>query len=125
MREASRYAPAMTDALIVWTTAPDVQTAEALADALVGEGLAACVNIVPGLRSIYRWRGAVERADELLCIIKTTRAGLTALRERLVTLHPYEVPELIALPIVDGHAAYLDWIAESVTAPGGKGPSAA
>jgi periplasmic divalent cation tolerance protein len=105
------------DALVVLVTVPDAVVAERLAETLVGEGLAACVNIVPQIRSIYRWKGAVEHADELLCLVKTTRDGFERVRARVVALHPYEVPEVMALPVESGHAAYLLWLAGSVTAP--------
>lgn len=97
-------------ALICLTTCPDRDTAERIADALVGERLAACVNIVLGLRSIYRWEGKIVRDDELLLIIKTTRDRMDALRERLPMLHPYELPELVAVESVDALPAYLDWV---------------
>jgi len=105
---------ATTDALVVLVTVPNAETAEKLAEALVGERLAACVNVLDGVRSIYRWKGAVERDDELLCLCKTTRDGFDRLRARVVELHPYEVPEVIALPIEAGHAAYLAWLMASV-----------
>lgn len=95
-------------------TVPNAETAERLAEALVGERLAACVNVLGGVRSVYRWKGAVERDQELLCVCKTTRAGFERLRARVVELHPYELPEVIALPVVAGHAPYLDWITASV-----------
>jgi periplasmic divalent cation tolerance protein len=104
----------MTDGVIVLVTVPNAETADKLGEALVGERLAACVNVVGGVRSIYRWKGAVEKDTELLCICKTTRAGLERLRARVVELHPYEVPEVVALPIEAGHAPYLDWIKASV-----------
>src|SRR4051812_2625619 len=103
-----------TEALLVLVTVPDAETADKLGGALVGERLAACVNVVAGVRSIYRWKGAVERGDELLCICKTTRDGFERLRTRVVELHPYELPEVIALPVERGHAPYLDWIKASV-----------
>jgi len=103
-----------TDALVVLLTVPNAETAEKLAEALVGERLAACVNVLDGVRSTYRWKGAVERDDELLCICKTTRAAFEQLRARVVELHPYEVPEVIALPVELGHAPYLAWIMASV-----------
>jgi periplasmic divalent cation tolerance protein len=110
----------MSDALVVLVTVPNAETADKLADALVGEHLAACVNVVPGIRSIYRWQGKIERDAELLCLVKTTRAGFERLRARVVELHPYDVPEVIALPVELGHAPYLAWLADSVTAaPGG------
>lgn len=102
------------EALVVFVTVPNTETADQLGEALVGERLAACVNVIDGVRSIYRWKGAVERDDELLCVCKTTRAGFERLRARVVELHPYELPEVIALPIERAHAAYLDWIRASV-----------
>ena len=104
----------MTDAVIVLVTVPNAEVADKLGEALVGERLAACVNVVEGVRSIYRWKGAIERDEELLCVCKTTRAALERLRARVVELHPYEVPEVIALPIEAGHAPYLAWIMASV-----------
>jgi periplasmic divalent cation tolerance protein len=105
---------ANTDALVVLVTVPNAETATKLAEALVGERLAACVNVLDGVRSTYRWKGAVERDDEILCVCKTTRDGFERLRARVVELHPYEVPEVIALPIELGHAPYLAWIMASV-----------
>jgi len=105
---------ANTDALLVLVTVPNEETATKLAEALVGEQLAACVNVLDGVRSIDRWKGAVERDDELLCICKTTRDGFEKLRARVVELHPYEVPEVVALPIELGHTPYLAWLTASV-----------
>ena len=90
-----------------------------LAEALVGEELAACVNVLPELTSTYRWQGRVEHDREQLCLMKTTRGGFERLRARVVELHPYELPEVVAVPIVAGHAPYLQWIAASVRARGG------
>jgi periplasmic divalent cation tolerance protein len=104
----------MAKAFVVLTTTSDRATAERIAHALVEERLAACVNLVPGVRSIYRWKGAVEAADEVLCVIKTTAARLPRLKARLVALHPYDVPEVIALPIAAGHTPYLGWLADAV-----------
>jgi periplasmic divalent cation tolerance protein len=98
--------------LVCFCTCPDTATAQAIADALVGERLAACVNVLPGLRSVYRWQGAIERADEALLLIKTVRGQLPAMQARVVALHPYELPELVAVEVAGGLAAYLDWIAE-------------
>lgn len=78
------------------------------------ERYAACVNLVPGLTSIYQWQGAVQEEPECLLVIKTTAARFEALAERLRSLHPYAVPEIIALPITAGHPAYLNWITESI-----------
>jgi periplasmic divalent cation tolerance protein len=97
----------MTEALVVLVTVPNAETADKLAEALVAEQLAACVNVVGGVTSIYRWKGAVEREAELLCICKTTRAAFDRLRARVVELHPYEVPEVV-------HAPYLAWLTASV-----------
>jgi periplasmic divalent cation tolerance protein len=102
---------------VILSTCPDAQVAERLARTLVEESLAACVNIVPGLRSIYRWDAAVQSDEEVLMIVKTTAGCLEAARERLVALHPYEVPEAIALPVADGHHAYLEWVAASTRTP--------
>lgn len=96
---------------LAFCTCPDTDSAQQLADALVGERLAACVNILPGVRSTYRWEGAVERADEVLLIIKTTGERLPALAARLPQLHPYDIPELLALPVAAGLPAYLHWVA--------------
>ena len=101
------------DFLVVLSTCPDATTAESLGGVLVEESLAACVNVVPGLRSIYRWNDTVQADAEALMIIKTTAARFAALRERLVALHPYEVPEVVALPVADGHHAYLEWVSNA------------
>lgn len=99
-------------ALVCFCTCPDPDTAQRIADALVAERLAACVNLVPGLRSVYRWQGAIQTADEVLLLIKTTDARLAALTARIQGLHPYELPEVIAVEVAGGLAAYLDWVAE-------------
>jgi periplasmic divalent cation tolerance protein len=105
------------DILILVSTCPDASTAERIARELVGASLVACVNIVPGLRSIYRWSGAVKADDEVLMILKTPADRLSAARERLVALHPYDVPEVVALPVADGHHPYLQWIIDSTRIP--------
>lgn len=97
--------------LVCLCTCPDVATARRLADVLVSEGFCACVNLMPGLESIYRWQGHVERAEEVLMLIKTTTERYLAMQERLAALHPYSVPEVIAVPIHAGLPAYLQWIA--------------
>ena len=101
------------DALLCLCTCPDAATAERLAASLVEERLAACVSLVPGLRSIYRWQGAIQRDEELLLLIKTTRARYPALQARLQALHPYELPELVAVEVADGLPAYLRWVADA------------
>lgn len=101
----------MTDAIVVLVTAPSAEQAAELARALVEERLAACGNVVSGVRSIYRWEGKVQDDAEALLVLKTTRARLEELRERVLALHPYEVPEVLALPVEAGSARYLAWIA--------------
>jgi periplasmic divalent cation tolerance protein len=107
----------MTDALVVFVTAPTAEKAAELARALVEERLAACGNVVSGLRSIYRWQGKVEDEAEALLVLKTTRACFEALRDRILALHPYQVPEVLALPVEAGSAAYLAWIAGETGGP--------
>jgi periplasmic divalent cation tolerance protein len=100
----------MAEHQAVLMTAPTAEIAADIARAVVGEGLAACVNIVPGVRSIYRWQGEVCDDAEVLCVIKTRADRFEALRARVVALHPYEVPEIVAVPLEAGHAPYLAWI---------------
>ncbi len=100
----------MTDALVVLVTTPTPERAAEIARALVEERLAACGNVVPGLRSVYRWEGKVHDDAEALLVLKTTRARFEALRDRVLALHPYAVPEVIAVPVEAGSAAYLAWI---------------
>ena len=97
--------------IVVLSTFPDAEKAANVARALVDERLAACVNVVASVRSIYRWQGAVQDDAEVLAIIKTTSERYAALAARLAELHPYEVPEILALPIADGHPPYLAWLA--------------
>jgi len=103
--------------VVVLVTAPNADVAANLAKILVAEKLVACVNILPGLRSIYAWEGKVCDEGEVLCVIKTRRALFAAVRERVVSLHPYEVPEIIALPLVEGSAPYLAWLRDETRAP--------
>ncbi|AKQ65098.1 Periplasmic divalent cation tolerance protein cutA [Myxococcus hansupus] len=107
----------MTDAIIVLVTAPSTDKAAELARALVEEQLAACGNLVPGVRSIYRWEGHVQDEAEVLLILKTRAALFEPLRARIVELHPYDVPEVLRLDVADGHAPYLSWILASTRAP--------
>lgn len=102
---------------LVLTTCPDEPTARALSRALVEERLVACGNVVPGLTSIYRWRGEVESAEECLLLLKTTDAALDRLAARLEELHPYEVPELLVFPVAAGAPAYLRWVVEETGGP--------
>ena len=99
---------------IVLCTVPDEATARRIASALVEEQLAACVNIVPGITSVYRWKDAIETAPELLLIIKTTLGVYTRLQDRIHALHPYELPEIIAVSIDRGLPDYLAWINTSL-----------
>jgi len=100
-----------TSVLVVLCTCPDEAAADRIAQELVAERLAACVNRLPGLRSTYRWKGAAQSEPETLLIIKTSSSRFAALEMRLKALHPSEVPEIIALPVVAGSSAYLDWVA--------------
>jgi len=101
----------MQQALLVLTNVPDESLAQTIARALVEQNLAACVNIMPAVRSVYRWQGALEQADEVTLLIKTTQARYAQLEAGIKAMHPYEVPEIIAVPIAAGLPAYLDWIA--------------
>jgi periplasmic divalent cation tolerance protein len=102
------------DPQIVLCTVPDDAVAKRIASALVEERLAACVNIVPGITSIYRWQGAVETAAELLLIIKTNAAVYPRLQDRIRALHPYELPEIIAVTPAGGLQDYFAWITTSL-----------
>jgi periplasmic divalent cation tolerance protein len=105
----------MTDAMVVLCTCANHQDALQIGGALVEERLAACVNILPGMQSIYRWKGEVEQADEVLLLIKSTSQRFGALCDRVKELHPYETPEIVALPVADGLGNYLGWIREEVS----------
>lgn len=100
----------MTDKIVVLSTCSSREEAERVARQLVDRRVAACVNIVGGVRSVYRWQGKVEDSEEILLLIKSTRALFAELKEALAAAHSYEVPEVIALPVVDGSAAYLAWM---------------
>ncbi len=105
-------------AVVVLVTTPSADSAAALARTLVEEGLCACGNIVPGIRSIYRWEGKVQDEAEALLVLKTERRLVPELKLRLPALHPYQVPELLVLTVEDGLAPYLAWVAASVQPPG-------
>lgn len=105
----------MTDSvIIVLSTCRDETSAASIAATLVSEGLAACVNRIGGLRSTYVWDGRLHDEAEILLIMKTTAARLAALEARLKDLHPYELPELVALPVTGGNERYLDWVRSAV-----------
>ena len=97
--------------LFVYITAPSQAEAEGIGHKLVEERLAAGVNLIPGMRTVYRWQGKVEAAEEVVLIAKTTQARLPALARRVQALHPYEVPCILALPVAGGNPDYLAWIA--------------
>ena len=101
---------------VVLVTAPSADVGRALARSVVEAGLAACVNVVPGVTSVYRWDGAVQEDDEVLLVLKTTDTGVDALRGRVLELHPYDVPEFLVLPVTDGSRPYLDWVTAAVSA---------
>jgi periplasmic divalent cation tolerance protein len=104
----------MTDKRLILTTCASLEEARSIAQAVVERQLAACVNILPQIESVYRWQGEIETATEWLLIIKTTAAAFNRLREVLTELHSYELSECIEIAIEDGSAAYLEWIGECV-----------
>ena len=101
------------NAIEVHITAPDRARAAAMARVLVDERLAACVNIVDGVQSVYRWQEKVEESAEVLCLVKTRPELLDALTERVNAIHPYDVPEILAFEVADGSPTYLAWLEES------------
>ena len=103
----------MTQVCVVLVTAPNEEKAAELAHALVGEKLAACVNIVPRARSIYRWESDVKDEAEALLVVKTSADRFEALHQRVLALHPYQVPEVLRLEVAQGHLPYLDWVRDS------------
>jgi periplasmic divalent cation tolerance protein len=107
--------PQTEEYLIVFTTCPDTETAEGIARFVVEEKLAACVTILPQARSVYRWQGALESSDECMLVIKTHANRYAALERALKARHPYELPEVIAVPIVRGLTLYLSWIHQMVS----------
>ena len=100
------------DVLVVLVTCPP-DKAQGIADALVEERVAACVNVVPSLHSVYRWKGAVHHEDEAMLLVKTTKDRFEALKQAVLKHHPYELPEVIAVAVDRGHAPYLEWVIES------------
>jgi len=106
-----------TTTVVVLVTAPSADAAASLARTLVEEGLAACGNVVPGIRSIYRWAGEIHDDAEALLVLKTERRLVGALKSRLPEIHPYQVPELLVLPVEDGLGPYLAWVRASVRPP--------
>lgn len=112
LRMSSRGTP---QAVVVLITCPTRRVAERLAQALVRQRAAACVNLLPGLQSVFRWEGKIDHAREVLLLIKTTPARVARLTRLVRSLHPYEVPEVIALPVTAGSAPYLRWVKASVS----------
>ncbi len=103
----------MARVVVALSTAPSPAVARRLARTLVEERLCACVNVVPGVRSLYRWKGKLHDDHELLLVMKLAAARVPALKKRLLELHPYEMPELVVLGVAGGHAPYLSWVATS------------
>ena len=104
----------MTEVCLVLMTAPDEACAVSITQTVVAEQLAACGNLIPGIRSIYRWKDEVCDDPEILVLFKTTKSGFPALKDRILTLHPYECPEVIVVGVNDGHASYLAWVKDQV-----------
>ena len=98
------------DYCIIFSTGPNIRVAKRIATALVRERLAACVNILPVLRSIYRWRGKIQSAEEVLVVIKARASDYRRVEKRLLALHPYELPEIVSVRIANGYSRYLAWL---------------
>jgi periplasmic divalent cation tolerance protein len=105
--------------LVVLVTAPSEAAALDIGRKVVDERLAACVNVVPGITSIYHWQGQREETAEALLLIKTRPEGYAALQRRVLELHPYSVPEVLGLPVAEGAPAYVQWVRESIPIEGG------
>ena len=108
--------------LLVFTHLPDAASAEAMALRLIERRLAACVNILPACASVYRWQGAIERASEVPLLIKTTPARYAALEAAIRESHPYELPEIVAVPVTHGLPGYLQWVGEQTCSPAPPNP---
>jgi periplasmic divalent cation tolerance protein len=107
----------MAEPVVVLSTVSRPDDAERIAQTLVERRLAACVNVVPGVLSVYRWEGRIQRDVERLLVIKTTREKFEEMHHLLLELHPYDVPEVVALPVIGGNPSYLQWVAESTNTP--------
>ena len=105
----------MTDAIVVLCTCPDQTSADLLCEQLLNQRLAACINQLPGVTSVYRWQGKVERATEIQLIIKSRQPLFAELERCILAHHPYQVPEILALPTSQGHQPYLDWIKQETS----------
>lgn len=110
----------MTDKIVVLSTCSSREEADRIARQLVETRLAACVNIVPGVRSVYRWNGAIEEAEESLLVIKSSRPLFEDLQAEIARLHSYQTPEALAIAVVDGAEPYLMWMAHELRAAGGE-----
>jgi periplasmic divalent cation tolerance protein len=107
----------LTDIRLLLSTAPSAEIAESVVAALVAERLIACGNVTVPMTSIFHWRGETERAGEVLVIMKTTESAVAAATRRIAELHPYEVPEVLSLPVLSGHEPYLSWVREAIANP--------
>ncbi len=105
--------PSTSDFIVVYITAPNQEEAQSLAQALVKEKLAACVNIIPGIQSVYQWDNAIQTDQELLLICKSRTERFEALSKRVQTLHSYDVPEIISIPLQNGSEPYLNWVRDN------------
>ncbi len=109
----------MTDKIVVLVTCASAREAEKIGHALVEQGLAACANVIQSpVKSVYRWKGRIESAREFLMVVKTVRSRFVSLERTIKELHSYDVPEILALPVVAGSRSYLEWISESIGIPG-------
>ena len=108
----------MEQVLLVMTNLPDLATAQTMARTLIGAKLAACVNILPGVHSTYRWQGQIEESHETSLVIKTTKSHYAQVQQAILAGHPYELPEIIAWPLTEGHAPYLHWIIKEIAQDG-------
>lgn len=102
-------------ACLLWVTVPDQDCAQTLAEEVLHRGLAACVNIIPGMQSLYRWQGAIHCDQEVVLVVKTTTAAAAACRVRIVDAHPYELPCVLQLAVSDGHGPFVEWLHEQST----------
>ncbi len=106
----------LTDIVLLYATFPNLEAASASARRIVAEEKAACINMWPGMRSVYRWQGAVEEAEEVVFVVKTTRARSCEVRDLILETHPYDEPALVEIPVSGGSDSYLDWIRDSTRA---------
>jgi periplasmic divalent cation tolerance protein len=114
MFKGERAKRVMTDVLVVFCTCSDGDEASRIATVLIESHLAACVNILPEIKSVYRWQGSIETARETLLVIKTTQKRFEVLRDLIVSIHSYDTPEVLAVPVAEGWERYLSWVREGV-----------